>query len=44
MVAVQMTYKDVIDPMKIDLQTHQLHLCSFATIHKKKAILYFDQL
>jgi hypothetical protein len=42
MVTMQMSYKDVVDAMKISLQTHELHLRSFATIDKKGAILYFD--
>jgi hypothetical protein len=42
MVTMQMTYKDVVNAMKISLQTHKLHLRSLTTIDKKGAILYFD--
>ena len=42
MVAMQMTYKDVIDAVKISLQAHELHLRPFTTINKKGAILYLD--
>jgi hypothetical protein len=44
MVAVQVADKDMVDPMKICLQSHQLHLSSLATINKKMTALYFNKL
>jgi len=44
MIPMQMTYKDVIDAVKISLQTHKLHLSSFTAVNQKGAILYLDKL
>jgi hypothetical protein len=43
-IAMQVADKNVIDAKKIGLKFHQLHLCSFTTIHKKMPVLYFNQL
>jgi hypothetical protein len=44
MITVQMAYEDIVDPVKIGLKPHELHLGPFATIDKKMSVLNFDQL
>jgi hypothetical protein len=44
MIAVQVTYENMVDTVKIDLQAHELHLRSFTAVNKKMPVLYFHQL
>ena len=44
MITVQMTYKNIVDPVKIGLKPHELHLSAFATIDQEMPVLHFDQL
>jgi hypothetical protein len=44
MVAMQMTYKNMIDPVQVRLETHELYLRAFATIDKKMSVLDLHQL
>jgi hypothetical protein len=43
-VAMKMTNEDVIDPVEVSLELHQLHLSAFAAVDEKIMILYFNQL
>jgi len=43
-IAVQVTDENMIEPVKIYSLTHQLHLCGFTAIHKKRPALHFNEL
>ncbi len=43
-IAVQMADEDMVDPVKISLQTHELHLRAFSTIHQEIPVVHFNQL
>ncbi len=44
MVAVQMADKNMIDPVEVYLQPHQLHLGCFTTVDEKVPALNFHEL
>ena len=44
MIAVQMADEDVVDPVKVGLELHELHLGAFAAVNHKELVLYFNQL
>jgi len=44
MIAMQVTNKNVIDAMEVDLKAHKLHLHSLTTINQKMIVLYLNQL
>ena len=39
-----MADKDMVDAVKVGLQAHELHLCSFTAVDQERAILYFNKL
>lgn len=43
-VAMQMTYKNMIDAMEVELVPHHLHLGSFSAIDHETPVLNFQQL
>lgn len=44
MITVQVTDEDVIDPVQVGLETHELHLGTFAAIDQEVPVLYLNQL
>jgi hypothetical protein len=42
MVAVEMGNENVVNAMKVGLETHQLHLRTLAAIDKEETILYLN--
>ena len=36
--------EDMVYPVKITLQSHELHLCGFTTINEETAVLYLNKL
>jgi hypothetical protein len=44
MIPMQMADENMIDPVEVSLQTHELHLCAFATINEEIPVLYFNKL
>jgi hypothetical protein len=43
-ISVKVGDKDVIDPVKVRLKTHELHLRALPTVNKKVTVFDFDQL
>jgi hypothetical protein len=44
MITMQVTYENMIDPVKVYLETHELHWASFAAVNQEITILNFNQL